>query len=150
MLDAGELCNREVVVAEPDETILEAAQRMRDHRVGSLIVVEGGPDHPRPIGILTDRDIVVYAVAAGGAIPRSPVRSCMNPNVVTAGERESLLAVIRRMRGHGVRRIPIVDAEGVLQGILSVDDMLDVIAEEVSDLAALLLRGRPPETQPRH
>jgi CBS domain-containing protein len=64
MLDAGELCNREVVIADPDESILEAARRMRDHHVGSLIVVEGAPGRRRPIGVVTDRDIVACVVLA--------------------------------------------------------------------------------------
>ena len=139
MLDAGELCNRQVVIATPDEPILAVARRMREHRVGCLVVVEGEPGHLRPIGILTDRDIVVYAVADGGALAERTVRACMNPNPVTARERDGLLEVIRRMRVHGIRRIPVVDESGVLQGILSVDDVLDVLAEEVDDLAAVLL-----------
>lgn len=139
MLDAGELCNRQVVIATPDELILTAARRMRDHRVGCLVVVEGDPGQRRPIGILTDRDIVVYAVADGDALGERTVRACMNPNLVTARERDGLLEVIRRMRAHGIRRIPVVDAGGLLQGILSADDVLDVLAEEVDDLAAVLL-----------
>ncbi len=139
MLDAGELCNRQVVIATADEPILAAARRMRDHRVGCPVVVEGEAGERRPIGILTDRDILVFAVADGGALGERTVRACMNPNLVTAREREGLLEVIRRMRTHGVRRIPVVDETGVLQGILSVDDVLDVLAEEVDDLAAVLL-----------
>ena len=148
MLDAGELCNRQVVIATPDELILAAARRMRDHRVGSLVVVEGEPGGRRPIGILTDRDIVVYAVADGGALGERTVRACMNPNLVTAREREGLLEVIRRMRVHGIRRIPVVDEGGLLQGILSVDDVLDVLAEEVDDLAAVLLGSSATHAHP--
>jgi CBS domain-containing protein len=139
MLDAGELCNRQVVIATPEEPILAAARRMRDHRVGCLVIVEGEPGRRRPIGILTDRDVVVYGVADGGTVAERTVGACMNPNLVTAREREGLLEVIRRMRVHGIRRIPVVDERGVLQGILSVDDVVDVLAEEVEALAAVLL-----------
>lgn len=140
MMDAGELCNRQVVIATPEESILAAARRMRDHRVGCLVVVEGEPGQRRPIGIVTDRDIVVYAVA-DTSLDRRSVRACMNPNLVTAREHEDLVAVIRRMRAHRVRRIPVVDEGGLLQGILSVDDVLEVLAEEVGELAAVLLRS---------
>ncbi len=149
MMNAGELCTREVVVAEPDEPILEAARRMRDRSVGSLIVVEGAPGRRRPIGIVTDRDIVVYAVAAGGEIPARTIRACMNPNLVTARESEDLLDVIRRMRAHRIRRIPVVDEDGILQGLLSVDDVLELVAEEVRELAALMLRGHASEHRPQ-
>jgi len=148
MLDAGELCNRQVVIATADEPIVAAARRMRDHRVGCLVVVEGEPGQRRPIGILTDRDIVVYAVAEGGALAERTVRVCMNPDLVTAREREGLLEVIRRMRAHGIRRIPVVDEGGWLQGILSVDDVLDVLAEEVDDLAAVLLGSSATHAHP--
>ena len=148
MLDAGELCNRQVVIATADEPIVAAARRMRDHRVGCLVIVEGEPGQRRPIGILTDRDIVVYAVAEGGALAERTVRVCMNPNLVTAREREGLLEVIRRMRAHGIRRIPVVDEGGWLQGILSVDDVLDVLAEEVDDLAAVLLGSSATHAHP--
>lgn len=150
MLDAGELCNREVVIAGPNETLVQAAQRMSDQRVGSLVVVEGEPGRRRPIGLLTDRDIVVFAVATDGtSIGDRRVSSCMNPNVVTAHERDELLEVIRRLRSHGIRRIPVVDDDGILQGILSVDDVLDVIADELGELSALLLRKRSRETTAR-
>lgn len=149
MLDAGELCNREVVIADPDESILEAARRMRDHHVGSLIVVEGAPGRRRPIGVVTDRDIVVYAVAAGGAIPARTVRECMSTELVAAHEREGLLDVLRRMRVNGVRRLPVVDDNGVLQGILSFDDVLDLVAVEMRELAALLIREREHELHPQ-
>ncbi len=148
MLDAGELCNRQVVIASPDEPILAAARRMREHRVGCLVVVEGEPGQRRPIGMLTDRDIVVYAVADGGALAGRTVGACMNPNLVTAHEREGLLEVIRRMRVNGIRRVPVVDGDGVLQGILSVDDVLDVVAEEVGGLAAVLLRSSDTHAHP--
>lgn len=148
MLDAGELCNRRVVIATPDEPILAVARRMRDQRVGCVVVVEGAPGERRPIGILTDRDIVVFAVADGGALAERTVRACMNPNLVTARERDGLLEVTRRMRVNGVRRIPVVDERGVLQGILSVDDLFDVLAEEVEDLAALLLESSGTRAHP--
>jgi CBS domain-containing protein len=148
MVDAGELCNREVVVAEPSEPLLDVARRMRDHRVGSIVVVEGPPGARVPVGIVTDRDLVVYAVAAGGTIPERPVYECMTPNVVTAHEREGLDQVLRRMRVHSIRRIPVINDDGVLQGILSIDDLIELLAEEVHDLADLLLRQRSETVHP--
>jgi CBS domain-containing protein len=148
MLDAGELCNREVVVAEPNEPLLEAARRMRDEHVGSLVVVEGPPDRRVPVGIITDRDIVIYAVAIGGGIPDRTVDSCMTQELVTARERDGLAEVIHLMRTNGVRRLPIVDEAGVLQGILTLDDVLELLAEQVQEIAALFPRERRREAAP--
>jgi CBS domain-containing protein len=147
-MTAGELCNREVVVGSPDESVLEAARRMRDQHVGSLVICEGPPGGRIPVGILTDRDIVLYAVAAGGTITDRSVRYVMSADVVSARESESVGDVVKRMRAHGIRRIPIVDVDNRLQGILTLDDVLEELAEEVGDLARVLTREREHEAHP--
>jgi CBS domain-containing protein len=147
-MTVGEVCNREVIVCDPEESVLAAAQRMRDRHVGSLVVVEGPPDRRVPVGIVTDRDIVIYAVAAGGKIPERPVRYVMSAAVVSARERESVPDVLERMRARGIRRIPIVDQEGVLQGILTLDDLMELLAEEITAMARLLTNERRREISP--
>ncbi len=148
-MDVGELCTREVFIATTDESVRAAARRMRDRQVGTLVVVEETAAGRVPVGILTDRDIVIYAVAAGGQIPDRPIGACMSQQIVTAQEHEDLGDVLRRMRVHGVRRVPIVDHQGVLQGLLALDDILELIAEEITDLAALLARQRRQPAQPQ-
>src|SRR5688572_7288238 len=95
LMDAGELCNREVIICSPDETVREAAERMRDRHVGSLVVVEGAPGRRVPVGILTDRDIVIYAVATGEKLAEQPIRALMSDDIVTAREGEDVSDVIQ-------------------------------------------------------
>jgi CBS domain-containing protein len=147
-MTVGELCNREVIICDPEETILEAARRMRDRHVGCLVVVEGEPGERVPIGIVTDRDLVLYAAATDGRIGERPVRYVMSADLATAREHESLNDVLRRMRVRGVRRMPVVDDRGVLQGIIALDDLLELVASELDELARLLTRERLHEAQP--
>lgn len=145
----GEICNREVVVADKALSVTAAAALMRSHHVGDLVIVEDRAGRRHPVGILTDRDIAVEVVAAG-----------VNPEAVTAGdimtaeiailrESEGLYEALRYMRDKGVRRMPVVDAEGALIGILALDDLLTVFAEELTNVAKLLSRERQHEADIR-
>jgi CBS domain-containing protein len=144
-MTVGELCNREVIICGPEDTVLRAAQTMRDRHVGSLVVVEGTAGSRVPIGILTDRDIVIYAVASGGRLGDRPVRYAMSAELVSARESDDLALALQRMRAHGIRRLPIVNDDGALQGILALDDILEFLAEELDELVRLLGREREHE-----
>ena len=137
-MSVGELCNREVVVVGPDASIAEAAKLMREHHVGDIVVVEQRTPEPVPVGILTDRDIVIEVLAAEVAPQSVAVRDVMSNSLVTAREDEELLDVVGRMRLSGVRRIPVVNQQGGLEGILTVDDVLELLAEQINGLAALV------------
>ena len=139
-MNAGELCIRDVVTARADETAVEAAQRMARYHVGDLVVVEEHAGEVRPIGIVTDRDLVVGALARGAVAPTLPIRAVMQPDLVTAGVDDDLDAVLALMKRHLVRRVPIVNARGSLEGILSIDDVLARIQEQLTAATALLER----------
>jgi CBS domain-containing protein len=123
-MTAGEICNRNVVVAPKTEMVVDAAKRMRMAHVGDLIVVEDRQDRRLPIGIVTDRDIVL-SIVAGDAdhINYLSLNDMMTEDLVTAKEEDSLEASVQRMQQHGVRRLPVVDASGSLIGILTMDDL---------------------------
>jgi CBS domain-containing protein len=139
-MSVGEICNREVVVCNPEESIQEAVKLMRDNHVGDVVVVEQGGNGPVPIGILTDRDIVVELLAEQVDLDSVACGDVMSREMITAAEDDQVLSTIERMRDKGIRRIPVVDKGGGLQGILSVDDLIELISEQLADLATLVGR----------
>lgn len=144
-MPVGEICNREVVIAEKSLSVIEAARLMRTHHVGDLVVVEVRDDRKHPVGIVTDRDIVVEVVAAGVNPESLKVGDIMGPEVATVRESEGLFETLRYMRDKGVRRMPVVDGTGGLVGILTLDDLLGLLAEEMTELAKLVSRERQRE-----
>ena len=148
-MTAGELCTRTVVTAGAGEPVVEAARRMRDHHVGALIVVDP-KDARRPVGILTDRDIVVSAVAQSpDKLDSLLVGDVMTSELVTARPSETLEAALAKMRSRGVRRLPVVNAEGRLEGLLTFDDIVEIMSEELRDLVGLVAREQKREREER-
>ena len=145
----GEICNREVVLTEKTLSVVDAAQLMRKHHVGDLVVVEERDGRKHPAGIVTDRDIVVEVVAAGVNPESLKVGDIMGPEVATVCESEGLFEALRYMRDKGVRRMPVVDSTGSLVGILTLDDLLSLLAEEMTELAKLVSHERQREASAR-
>ena len=146
---AGEICNREVVVIDTDSSIAEAAKVMREYHVGDLVVVTEKYGKQSPIGILTDRDITLEIVARGIDPESVSVGDAMSFELVSADENDDFMHVIETMRDHGVRRLPVVDANQALLGILSIDDVLDLIGEIFIDIAHLVDRQNRREVRTR-
>lgn len=146
----GEICSREVVYGTRETTVVAAAQLMRRHHVGSLVIVEQLNGGKRlPIGIVTDRDIVVE-VTALDLDPRTiTVGDIMGDALVTAREGEGLLETMEIMRYKGVRRLPIVGEDGQLIGIVTIDDLLEVLAEQLTELARIVSREQAHEAAVR-
>jgi CBS domain-containing protein len=141
-----ELITRDVAVTRRDEPLLEAIRRMREEHVGALVVVEERNGSRTPIGMLTDRDIVVGVFAQDVAhADRLDVGDVMTSEPVTATPEEDIGGVLRRMRSFGVRRIPVVDDAGSLQGIVSIDDIVVGLSEELAEAASLVSRQRERE-----
>lgn len=147
----GEICVRTVSHVTRGTSVVEAARRMREEHVGDLVVVDASDGSPRPVGLLTDRDVVVGILASDADHLRSlDVGDVIGGTLVTASEDEDLAPVLKRMRSFGVRRVPVVDERGGLIGILSVDDVLPALSDELAELAALMSRQaqREPERRP--
>ena len=139
---ARELRTWRVVTAHVDEPIALAAQRMRDQHVGDLVVVEDVGQGMRPIGMVTDRDLVVRVVATGADAAALRVRDVMTTDLVVIEEHLDVNDVLRRMVARGVRRVPVVNEAGRLQGILSYDDLVEWMAEQLTELVAVMRQGR--------
>jgi predicted transcriptional regulator len=146
-MSVGELCIREVVITEKDASILEAARLMRRYHVGDLIVVERKERGNVPGGIITDRDIILNVVAEGRDATSTHVSDVFISDLATVKEVDSLYDTIHWMRSKGVRRIPVVDEDGYLTGVLSVDDILDYLSDELVTLSKLLLGQRVREEE---
>lgn len=144
-MKVGEVCNREVVIVERGETILEAAKLMRHYHIGDVVVVQDG----KPVGILTDRDIVVELLAKEVDLTTVTIGDAMSFNLVTAREEDDLSEAIVTMRNKGVRRIPVVDHRGRLAGILSTDDYLELVTEELEGMVNLIKTEQRQELQNR-
>lgn len=134
----SEFCNREVVIVDRDTTILEAAKLMRSEHVGDLVVTDTRDGRPIPVGILTDRDIVVELLAEEIDLNRVSVGDAMSYELLCVTEQQGLQETIEMMRSHGVRRLPVVDDGGALIGIVTVDDLMELIAEQLTDLSRLV------------
>ena len=148
-LSAGELCTRNVVFAERQLSVTEAAQLMREHHVGCLVVTDEALGSRVPVGLLTDRDIVLAVVAKGVDAQTLRVEDVMSTDPATAREGDSLLDTLAVMRRAGVRRLPVTDAQGRLQGLLTLDDVIETVGEEMSVLVQVLVSARRREPQKR-
>lgn len=148
-MSAGEYCNREVVVVERTESVRKAIDLMRIHHVGDVIVVDQEEGAPRPLGILTDRDIVLEILAEDVDLEAVNVGDVMSYELQTVGEDIKLLDAIKVMRVKGIRRLPVVGAQGNLVGILAVDDILTLISEQLSDLVGLIANEQVRESTRR-
>lgn len=148
-MSAGEYCNREVVVINKDASVRDAVNLLRNFHVGDVVVVEKVAGKNHPIGILTDRDIVLEVLAKDVDMTSVTIGDVMSLKLVTVTEQTSLLDTLESMRQHGVRRLPVVDSTGVLVGIITLDDLLELFAEQISKVAALMKSEQRKEEKQR-
>ena len=149
-MSVGEICNREVVTAQKDTSITEAAKLMRQRHVGCLIIVEGEAPQAKPLGVVTDRDLVVEVLAKDVPLDELAMGDIIGPELLIAREGDGIWETILRMRAMGVRRLPVVDdTDHYLTGVLSMDDLLEFLSSELSDLSKLIRRESTREMQTR-
>ena len=148
-MNVGELCNREVVTAFRETGLIEAARLMREHHVGSLVVVADRLGQRVPVGMITDRDIVVGAVAKEVDPKKLTVGDVMSAGALVVREEDGIMDALRTMREKGVRRLPVVTSSGALAGIVAIDDVLELVAEEMDGFVRTLRSERERETRVR-
>lgn len=146
-MSIGEFCTREVVVAEKDASIVELARLMRRYHVGDVVVVEKHVDRMRPVGIITDRDLVVELIAEEVDIESITAGDIMSIELVTATQKKGIWDSLQLMRSQGIRRLPVVSDEGFLEGILTVDDLIALLADELILLTKIAGRGKKFEEE---
>lgn len=141
-MSAGRLCVREVDVITADESAMVAARRMHSRQVGTLVVVDA---ETRPIGIITDRDLTIRVLAEGKDAATTSIRDILRGPVTTVDETTPIEDALRIMRAGPFRRVPVVDEDGRLAGLLSLDDVLALLAEELKSIGDLLEAESPSE-----
>ena len=144
-----ELCTPDVASCTAEITALHAARLMRDHHVGDLVILDENSDDGTPIGIVTDRDIVVEVLSRDLDPTKVTVRDIMRVPLVIARASEEVEQALERMRAHGVRRVPMLDDEGRLAGIVSLDDLLRRLATDAAALAEVIAREQDREHRAR-
>ena len=145
----SEICNREVVIVQPTDSALEAALVMRRHHVGDVLVVEERGGSRVPVGIVTDRDLVVEIMAPQLDPSTITVGDIMVPELATIKESAGMFEAVEFMRVKGVRRLPVVDDNGGLIGILTLDDLIELLAEEMAALSKLVRHEQRREAASR-
>jgi CBS domain-containing protein len=139
-MSVSRICIHEVDLARPTETVQVAAHRMHDRKVGTLVVLD---DDRKPIGILTDRDIAIRVVAFARHPSTTTVFDVMTTRLFTVDEGAAIEKALSLMRTHQVRRLLVVDLEGRLSGLLTLDDILEFLAREFRMISQLLDREGP-------
>ena len=148
-MSAGEYCTRDVVVVEKTESVQTAVDLMRSHHVGDVVVVEKRDDRSKPVGILTDRDIVLEILAEHVDLASVNIGDVMSSELHTVREDTKFIDAIKVMRKNGIRRLPVVNGRGDLVGILTVDDVLSLLLEQLSDIVGLVVKQQVKENSLR-
>lgn len=132
------ICNREVVIAQKYDTLLEAAKLMREYHTGDVVIVETRNGLNYPVGIVTDRDIVIEVIAKEADSNSLTLGDVMYRELTLAKEHDDIHETIQLMRQKGIRRLPVIDDNGALIGIITLDDLIELIAEQLKGLADLI------------
>jgi CBS domain-containing protein len=148
-LNAGAICTRVVTVVEPSTPLPEAARLMRANHVGCVVAIDRAEAGNRPIGILTDRDIVVSTLALDLDARALCVEDIMTRDLVGVDQDEAFTTAISAMRERGVRRILVTGPDGVLVGLLAFDDMLAGLALQLNAMTEAVVGGRMREGDAR-
>lgn len=148
-MNIEQVCTRDVVTVDVDETVHAAARRMRDRHVGALVVTRSLAGRKDIVGLVTDRDLVVQHLAADGAAAGATVEALMSQRVVAVPATASLGEAAAVMREEGVRRVLVAGKDGVLVGIAALDDLFDALSAEIADLTQALHKGLARERSAR-
>ncbi|HMK87606.1 MAG TPA: CBS domain-containing protein [Steroidobacteraceae bacterium] len=144
-----DVCSGNVVVCGAEASALEAASLMRRKHVGDVVVVDDPREDGVPLGVVTDRDLVIEVLGKGLDAAKTTVGSLMRKPVIIAHDSEDTALVIERMRSHGVRRIPVVAGEGQVVGIVTLNDLLRVLVSDASALLDIMTKGQLHEQHTR-
>ncbi|NOJ93951.1 CBS domain-containing protein [Corallococcus sp. CA049B] len=140
-MSLARFCRKPVAIIQSTQSVAEAAETLRDQHVGALVVVQ---EDLRPVGMLTDRDIVTRVLAARKDATATSVADVMSPKPFVARLTDSIDMTLFALRQHGVRRLPIVDEQGRVAGLVSLDDLWVLLSAELDQTAAVVRDNQGP------
>ncbi|HQO15646.1 MAG TPA: CBS domain-containing protein [Methylotenera sp.] len=143
------ICNREVITVQRDATILHVATLMRQYHVGDVVVIDNHKDKTVPVGIVTDRDVVVEVVATELDSAVITAGDIMVHSLTVIKESSGIFEAIILMSSKGIRRLPVVDDDGNLLGIITLDDLLLLLGKELGAFSKLVAREQKNEATKR-
>lgn len=135
-----DLARTDVITATADHTAADLATVMREENVGSVVIVEDD----QPVGIVTDRDLVMGVLESGADLEHVPAGDVMTGDLVSIHGDSGLLEATERMAAEGVRRLPVVDRDGALTGIVTLDDLANLLSAELANLTSIIEAESPP------
>jgi len=144
-----DICNRDIITIGRDDTVSQAAKLMRQHHVGDVLVTVKKHDKLEPVGIVTDRDVVVEIVAPGLDPNVITVGDIMLPSLFTIKEDAGVFDAIKLMTSKGVRRLPVLGKDDALVGIVTLDDLFLMMSKEFCSFAKLLTKEQENEASKR-
>jgi CBS domain-containing protein len=146
-----DLATHAVVTVSPETTLAQCAQIMRNEHVGSVVVVEpsAAGRHDRPVGIVTDRDIVVEAIAVALDPATLTAADVMSTPLATVHEDDDILDALAKMREQGVRRVPVIAEDGSICGLVAVDNLLEAMAEQLDAVVRVIKAEQTREAATR-
>jgi CBS domain-containing protein len=134
-MGVGSICTHRVITVDRGIDVAAAASVMRENHIGYLIVTDAKSGAAAPVGVLTDRDIVVKVLAKDVDAHSLTVGDVMTPEPLIAADDDGLSETLHRMRRLGVRRVPVVGPRGQITGVLSLDDVIDHLVGQLGDVA---------------
>lgn len=144
-MQVSAICNRDIVTIDAQRSLMEAARMMRDHHVGALVVTCSDARGEQVCGILTDRDLVVDALARMPLELDMEVGDLAHVDLTVIAENASLNEAVVAMQDSGVRRLLVTDGAHHLSGIVSMDDVIEACAELVDGMAKIIRNGMDRE-----
>jgi CBS domain-containing protein len=148
-MKVSEHCKRQVVAVSASADVTAAARLMREAHVGFLVVHRQGDELRKPVGVLTDRDIVLQIIAKGVEPTSVTVEDIMTRQPLVANETDDLTDLLQAMRLAGIRRVPVVDARGALTGIIALDDAIDLVTGLLCEISGSIKSEQRQEWRAR-
>jgi CBS domain-containing protein len=138
-----DFCRTDMITADEHASLYDISKLMRDHHIGDVVITRSGDAKPLPIGVVTDRDIVVHGIACDVDLDDVAAGDMSTQDLVTVAENADIFEIARTMNEYGVRRV-LVKSGSNYKGIITLDDILWALSLIVSNLGAV------PERQIQH